>query len=126
MRRIHLSPLVRGLLIVAAIAVVVMVFQLYATVAVVGGLIQIAFFLAIAAFVYMWWRDRKSDIEMWSKRSRVVFYSAAVLIVIDLGAFFAPFRKIPLHGFPALSFVLVLAICGFSMWRVWRDEHTFG
>jgi hypothetical protein len=126
MRRFQISPLVRGLLIIAAIALVVMIFQLYVTLAVVSGLIQIAFFLALAFFVYVWWRDRRGEIEMWSKRSRIVFYSAAALIVIDLGAFFSPFRNFTLRGFPALSFILVLAICGYSMWRVWKDEHTFG
>jgi hypothetical protein len=26
----------------------------------------------------------------------------------------------------ALVFFFVLAASGFSMWRVWRDEHTYG
>jgi small-conductance mechanosensitive channel len=125
MRRFHISPLVRGLLIIAAIALVVMIFELYTTLAVVSGLIRIAFFLAFAFFVYMWWRDHRAEIDLWSRRGRLVFYSAAALIVVDLGAFFSPFRTVTLHGFPALSFVLVLVICAFSMWRVWRDEHTF-
>ena len=126
MKRISdMNPTVRGLLIVAAIALIVVVFQLYTTLAVVGGLLRIAFFLAIAFFVYVFWRDRRGEIELWSQRSRYVFYGAAALIVIDLGAFFSPFRNESLHGFSALSFVLVLVICAFSMWRVWRDEHTF-
>jgi hypothetical protein len=126
MKRISdMNPTVRGLLIVAAIALIVVVFQLYTTLAVVGGLLRIAFFLAIAFFVYVFWRDRRGEIELWSQRSRYVFYGAAALIVIDLGAYFSPFRTESMRGFPALSFVLVLLICAFSMWRVWRDEHTF-
>jgi hypothetical protein len=126
MRRFQISPLVRGLLIVAGIALVVMIFKLYAAVFVVSALLRIAFFLAIAFFVYMWWRDRRGEIDLWAKRSRIVFYGAAALVVVDLAAFFWPFRDIPLHGFSALSFVFVIGICGYSMWRVWRDEHTFG
>jgi drug/metabolite transporter (DMT)-like permease len=122
----NLNPTLRGFLIIALIALVVVVLQLYQTLAVISGLLRIAFFLAIAFVVYLWWRNHRSDIETWSQRSRLVFYGAALLIVLDLGAYFSPFRTGSLAGFSALSFVLVLGICGFSMWRVWRDEHRFG
>ena len=41
-------------------------------------LAQIAFFLAIAYFIYLLWRDRRQEISMWSSRSRAVFYGSAV------------------------------------------------
>ena len=122
----RMNPTLRGFLVIALIALVVVVLQLYQTLAVVGGLMRIAFFLAIAFFIYLWWRNQRSDIETWSQRSRMVFYAAAILIVLDLATYFSPLRTESLSGFSALSFVLVLAICGFSMWRVWRDEHTYG
>ena len=127
MRRLFadMNPFVRGMLIVAAIAAIVVVFQLYAALAVVGGLLRIAFFLAIAFFIYLLWRERRGEIELWSRRAKWVFYSAAALILIDLGAYFSPFRHLPLSGLSALSFVLVIGLCGFSMWRVWRDEHSY-
>jgi drug/metabolite transporter (DMT)-like permease len=121
----RLNPTIRGFLIIAAIALVVVVLQLYQTLAVLSGLLRIAFFLAIAFVVYLWWRNHRSDIEAWSDRSRRVFYAAALLIVIDLGAYFSPFRITPLRGLSALSFVLVLVICAYSMWRIWRDEHSY-
>ena len=122
----RLNPTLRGFLVIALIALVVVVFQLYTTLAVVGGLLRIAFFLAIAFVIFLWWKSRRADIEAWSDRSRLTFYAAAILIVIDLGAYFSPFRVAPLAGFSALSFILVLAICGYAMWRVWRDEHHYG
>jgi hypothetical protein len=122
----RMNPTVRGLLVVVAVALVVVVFRLYTTLAVVSGLLRIAFFLAIAFFVYLLWRDQRSNIELWSDRARRVFYAAALLIVIDLGAFFSPFRTITLSGFPAFAFIAVLVICGYSMWRIWRTEHTYG
>ena len=127
MRRLFadMNPFVRGMLIVAAIAAIVVVFQLYAALAVVSGLLRIAFFLAIAFFIYLLWRERRGEIELWSRRAKWVFYGAAALILIDLGAYFSPFRHLPLSGLSALSFVLVIALCGFSMWRVWRDEHSY-
>ena len=128
MRRVfsELNPFIRGLLIVAAIAGVIVVFQLYTTLAVVSGLLRIAFFLAIAFFVYMLWRDRRGEIELWQQRSKVVFYAAAILIVLDLAVYFSPVSIAPLAGPNALAFFLVLGICGYAMWRVWRDEHRYG
>ena len=58
---------------------------------------------------------------MWSARSRAVFYAAAALIVVDVGAFFL----VRPSGRDALAFFLVLVLCGFSMVRVWRDERTY-
>lgn len=121
----RMNPTLRGFLVIALIALVVVVLQLYQTLAVVGGLLRIAFFLALAYFAYLWWRNHRSDIEAWSDRSRRVFYAAVILVILDLATYFSPFRTGSLSGFSALSFVLVLAICGYSMWRVWRDEHSY-
>ena len=122
----ELNPTIRGFLIIGLIALVVVVLQLYQTLAVIGGLLRIAFFLAIAFAVYLWWRNHRSDIETWSQRSRWVFYGAALLIVLDLSVYFSPLRTTSLRGFSAVAFVLVLVIGAYSMWRAWRDEHRFG
>ena len=29
------------------------------------------------------------------------------------------------RGLQVLAFVAILVICGFTMWRVWRDQHTY-
>jgi len=26
----------------------------------------------------------------------------------------------------AVAFLVILGLCAFSMWRVWRDQHTYG
>jgi hypothetical protein len=124
MRRLigDMNPFVRGLIVVGLIALVVVVLQLQATLTALFLLAQIAFFLAIAFFIYLVWRERRSDIEAWSNRARVAFYGAAALIVVDLGAFFL---RRP-SGRDALAFFLVLIICGFAMFRVWRDQHSYG
>ena len=122
----ELNPTIRGFLIIALIALVVVVLQLYQTLAVIGGLLRIAFFLAIAFAVYLWWRNHRSDIDTWSQRSRWVFYGAALLIVLDLAVYFSPLRTTSLTGFSAFAFVLVLLISAYSMWRAWREEHTYG
>jgi hypothetical protein len=43
----------------------------------------------------------------------------------DLAVAFWPDDE-PLGGLQAIAFLLVLAICGFSMWRVWSDERRYG
>jgi len=124
MRRLigDMNPFVRGLIVVSLIALVVVVLQLQATLTALFLLAQIAFFLAIAFFVYLVWRERRSDIESWSTRARAAFYGAAALIVLDLAAFFLTSPS----GRDALAFFLVLIICGFAMFRVWRDQHSYG
>ena len=78
---------IRGFLIIGLIALVVVVLSLEPVLATVGGLLKIAFFLAIAFFLFLMWRERRSDIEAWNDRSRNIFYGAIVLAVVDIGAF---------------------------------------
>ena len=118
----RMNPTVRGLGIVALIALVVVVLRLQAGLAVISALISIAFIVAIVFFVYTLWRRNRADIAIWSLRARVTFYGAAALIVVDIGIrwwFGSP-------GYELLAFVAVIAICGFAMYRVWRDQHTYG
>ena len=63
------------------------VLSLQSVLSTVGGLLQIAFFLAIAFFLFLLWREKRGDIESWQDRSRNVFYAAIVLAVVDIGAF---------------------------------------
>ncbi len=118
----QINPTVRGLAIVALIALVVVVLQLQATLSVVSALLSIAFALAIAFFVYLVWREHRADIATWSARARITFYGAALLIVVDLGVrwwYGSP-------GLELLAFLAVIVLCGFAMWRVWRDQRTYG
>ena len=116
-----MNPTLRGFLLIALVAIVIVVLQLQATLVALSLLAQIAFLLAIAFFVYLVWREQRGDISLWPGRSRVTFYGAALLIVVDIGAYW--FER-P-NGVDAVAFVLVLGISAVSMWRVWRDQHTY-
>jgi fucose 4-O-acetylase-like acetyltransferase len=117
-----LNPTLRGFLIIGLIALVVVVLQLERTLTALFFLARIAFFLAIAYFLYLMWRDRREEIAMWSNRSRVVFYGAALLMVVNVAArFFTPVG----NGWNLIAFLAVFVLGGFAMWRVWRDEHTY-
>jgi hypothetical protein len=116
-----MNPTLRGFLIIAVIAGVIVALSLEQTLTALYAIAGIAFFLAVAFFVYLVWRERRGDISLWSTRSQVVFYGAALLIVADLAAFF--WRGV--SGPDALAFFVVLGLCGFSMYRVWRDQRTY-
>jgi small-conductance mechanosensitive channel len=118
-----MNPTLRGFLIIALIALIVVVLQLERTLTALFILARIAFFLAIAYFLYLVWRDRREEISMWSNRSRVVFYGAAVMMVVNVAArFFTPVGS----GWNLIAFLAVFVGGGFAMWRVWRDEHAYG
>jgi tellurite resistance protein TehA-like permease len=88
-------------------------------------ILQIAFLVVIAIVLLRLWRSNREEISMWPARSKVVFYGAAALALVDIGAAFLP-GTYPSGGLEALVFFFVLAACGFAMWRVWQDQHTYG
>ena len=113
-------PTLRGFLIIGAIALVVVVLNLYTAVIAIGMVLRIAFFLAIAFFIYLVWRERREDIETWSTRERLVSYGSALLIVAAIGIYF--WRGLP--GYEQLGFIGVVGGAGYAMFRVWRDRHS--
>jgi len=123
MRRIwdRIPPLARGMAIVALIALVVVILSLEPVVSTVGGLVQIAFFLAIALFLFLLWRERRGDLEAWSERNRRLFYAAIVLAVVDIGMLIG----LGPSGRDALAFFVVLGGCAWVIVRTWRLEHRY-
>jgi hypothetical protein len=118
-----MNPTLRGFLVIGLVALLIVLLQLETTLTALFLLARIAFFLAIAYFIYLLWRDRREEISMWSQRSRVVFYGAALVMVVNVAArFFVPVG----NGWNLIIFLAVFVLCGFAMWRVWRDEHSYG
>ena len=117
----RINPTLRGFLIIAAIAAVIVALQLEATLSVLFLVARIAFLVAIAFFVYFLWRERRSEISMWPRRAQWVFYGGAAVIVADLAAIFFVNES----GLDAVAFVLALALAGFAMWRTWKEMHTY-
>ena len=117
----EMNPTLRGFIGIALVALVVVVLSLESVLNTVGGLLRIAFFLAIAFFLFLLWREKRGDIESWSDRSRNVFYAAIVLAVVDVGALIG----LGASGPDALAFFLVLGACAYAIFRIWRSEHTY-
>ena len=114
-------PTLRGFLIIGLIAVIVVVLSLQATLASLFLIARIAFFLAIAFFIFLVWRERREDIAVWPRRASAAFYGAAILAITSLAVYFIRGA----HGLDAVAFLVILGLCGFSMWRVWRDQHRY-
>src|SRR5215213_11869523 len=109
-----MNPTLRGFLVIALIAVVIVVLRLETTLTALFLIARIAFFLAIAYFVYLMWRDRREEISTWHARSRAVFYASALILVVNVGArFFIPIG----NGWNLIVFLVVFVLCGFAMWR---------
>jgi hypothetical protein len=120
----ELNPAIRGFLLIGLVALVIVLLSLEQAVVSLHLIARIAFFIAIAVVLFFLWRDRRSQIAEWSRRGQLVFYGAAALVLVNLGAFFWPGRDT--QGLDTVVFLAVLALGIFSMVRVWRDERSFG
>ena len=119
----RISPLVRGLLILAAIALGIVLLNLETSLSTAALLVRVAFFLAIALVAYTLWRDfGRREIGLWPGRAQWVFYGAVGLFVVDLGWFFVE----GVSGLDALVFFLVAAGCIYAAVRTWRGQNRYG
>ena len=118
------NPTLRGFAIIVLVAGVITALGLENALGSLFFVVQIAFIVAIAIFLFTLWRSRREEIAAWSARSQVVFYGAALLALVNLALAFV--FAYPATGLEGVVFFVVLAACFFSMWRVWRDEHTYG
>jgi hypothetical protein len=119
----RINPTLRGFAIIVLIALVITLLNYQTALVSLLLIARIAFFLAIAFFLYLLWRDRREEISTWGARSRVIFYGAVALAVANLGASFWAY---PDGGLETLVFVVVFVACGYALWRTWRQEHTYG
>ncbi len=117
----RLNGTVRGLLILAAISAVIVVLQLWVTLAVLVLLARIAFFLALAYFVFLMWRENREGISMWPRRAQWVFYGSAAVAAAD----FALYWYGGAHGMEIVAFLATLVLCGLAMFRTWREQHRY-
>lgn len=117
-----MNPTLRGFLVIVLIVLAIIILNQQVALLSLVYLTRIVFFLAVAFFIYLLWRERRGEISTWSSRSQAAFYGGAILAVVAIGTFILYGAS----GQEALAFFLILGLCGFSMFRVWRDEHTYG
>jgi hypothetical protein len=124
MRRLFadMNPTLRGFLIIVVIVLAVILLNAQNTVISLLLLARIAFFIAIAVFIYLLWRERRFEISTWPAHARLAFYGGALLIVVSIGVFILT----SVSGRNALAFFLILGLSAFAMFRAWRDQHSYG
>jgi hypothetical protein len=116
----NISPFIRNLLVLAAIALAVVVLDQETALVTAATLLRFAFFIAIAVVAYLFWRDfGRREIGTWPSRQQWVFYSAIALFVVDLGWFLIGH----LAGRDALAFFVVAVVCGYAAVRTWLDQR---
>jgi hypothetical protein len=116
-----MTPFIRNLLILAAVAVVIVLLNLETAVITASLLLRIAFIIAIAVVAYFYWRDfGRREISTWPQRAAWVFYSAVALFVVDIGWWMLG----GLAGRNLLIALLVAAACGYAGYRTWRDQRN--
>ncbi len=117
----ELNPSLRGIAILLLISGVITAASGESALFALFVLLRIAFLIALLWLGYTLWRNHRSEINAWPLRSRAVFYGAAAVLVANLLVFFF----LHVSGADALAFFLVLGGCGYALWRVWRDQHTY-
>lgn len=123
MRRINIPPFARGILIIAAVALVIVVLNLETALSTAALLVRAAFVIAIAFVAYLLWRDfGRREIGLWDARRQWVFYGAIALFVADIGWWFLG----SLSGPDALVFFVVAGVCIYAGVRTWRQQHRYG
>jgi hypothetical protein len=119
----RIPPFLRGMLIIAAIALAIVLLHLETSLVTAALLVRVAFFLAIALVAYMLWRDfGRREIGLWPPRAQWVFYGAVALFVVDLGWFFVT----GVSGPDALVCFLVGAACIYAALQTWRSQNRYG
>jgi hypothetical protein len=121
MRRLWENRFLRGMAVIAVVSLGIVVLSLENALLTAGALMRIAFVLGIAFFLFLLWRERRSEIETWSDLSRRTFYGAIVLAVLTIGAALG----LGPTGADTIVFFVVLGCCAWAIFRVWRREHRY-
>ena len=116
-----MNPTLRGFIVIAVVSAAIVALEAESVLVQLSVLLQVVFAVAVAIFVYTVWRERRGEIELWPLRARAAFYGGAALVLADIAAYWYARPSGP----AALAFFLVLGVCGFSMFRVWREQHTY-
>ena len=114
-----MTPFVRNLLIIAAVAAAIVLLNAETALATAGTLLRFAFVIAIAVVAYFFWRDSaRREIELWPTRTAggLLCGGRAVRDRSGLALLWQP------QGRDALAFVLVAAACVYVGVRTWLDQ----
>jgi len=116
-----MTPFVRNLAILAAIAAVIVVLNQETALVTAGILLRFAFFVVIGVVAYFFWRDiGRREIETWPTRAAGVFYAAVALLVLDIGWY----AVVGVAGRDVLAFIAVAVISVYVGFKTWREQRS--
>lgn len=114
-----MTPFVRNLLILAAVAAIIVLLNAETALATASTLLRFAFFIVIGVVAYFFWRDfARREIELWPTRQQWLFYGAIGMFIVDLGWFLFAHPR----SRDALVFFVVAGICAYVAVRTWLDQ----
>ena len=105
--------------IVVLAAIVVTVLQVVAgqVLWILALVVRIAILAGLAWFGYTLWRNNRSRLQWLSRKQKLLFYGAAIVLVLVVLVSFL----LPLTLFTSLFFLALAGACGFVMWRIYQD-----
>ena len=116
-----MSPFVRNLAILAAVALAIVLLNQETALVTAATLLRFAFFIVIGVVAYFFWRDiGRHEIETWPTRSSRVFYAAVALLVADVGWWVV----VGVTGRDVLAALVVGAICIYVGVTTWRERRS--
>ena len=126
MSDITIGPTARGFAILILVASVITAVGAQGRLVWILRILGVVFLVVIIYVVFRIWKSRREEISMWSRRAQTTFYGAAFVAIGNLAASFIPMIDYPDTGLEIVVFYVVFALCGFALYRVWRDQHTYG
>lgn len=122
----RISPFVRGLALIALVALLILVLHLQTSLSTASTLARFGFYVALGLGGYLLWRDfGRREISTWPQRVAGVFYGALGLGLVDIGWYLWPERGYALSGPNLLAFLVVLAVSITVAIRTWVAQHRY-
>ena len=119
----RISPFVRGLAMIALVALLILVLNLQTSLSTAATLARFGFYIAIVFGGYLLWRDfGRREISTWPQRIAGVFYGAVGLGIVDIGWYLWGHG---LLGRNLLAFFVVVAVSITVAVRTWMAQHRY-
>lgn len=121
-------PTLSAFAIILVIAGIVMAFRLSSGLAVIWAAVSILFVIVMGWWLYSRWREHRDEISYWPAPARWAFYGAFLVLIVNIGVYYGSAlasHGLKINGLTGVAWLLVFPLCGYTIWRVWRDQHTY-
>jgi hypothetical protein len=106
-----------AIVVLAAVAVTVLQVVAGQVLWILALIIRLAILAGLIWFGYSLWRNNRSRLQWLSRRQKLLFYGAAVVLVLAVLISFL----LPLTLLTSVFLLALAGACGFVMWRIYQD-----